>query len=138
MMTPLTAEVWQRNVGKSRVERMQVPAGLAILGGFAQLAKYPFATRLGQYIRAVLQHPIGLDDDDLALIELGLHAGTQHTQGKGIAAAAGPILGGTGLRHHASSPTGSCSTQLLICALGTPAARKSWCSAWTKASGPAR
>ena len=39
---------------------------------------------------------------------------------------------------HASSPTGSSSTLLKICAAGTPAARSSASSVRTKVSGPAR
>jgi hypothetical protein len=51
----------------------------------AELAEDPLARMLGQHETAVLQLAVGLDEDDLALQELGLHAGAEHAQGKGFA-----------------------------------------------------
>ena len=79
-----STQVCKRRIRKGRVQRVQHPAS----AGLQQLPEGPLAFMPRQDVRSVLGQSIRLDDDYLALKELGRHAVTTHHQRKRLAAAA--------------------------------------------------
>ena len=109
---------------------MQPPAAAAL----RQLAEHPFAGALRQHVAAVPQRQtVGLDDDDLAFVELGCHArrrapAARTTRRRAVGQSRRP--GRRGRPLHRSSQLIR-SPPRSTCAAGTPAERSSL------AAGPA-
>src|SRR5512140_1991166 len=120
-------------VGARRIEGMEPPA----LAAPGQLAEGPLPSVLRQHEGAVLQGAVGLDDDDVALVEFGCHVVAEHAQRERFAAAAAGVLVQVRCLGRCAASTAHSMTSAWTCAAGTPAWASSAHSVSTKTWGPA-